>query len=142
MAASAAIFVLLPGMALAEVCDKGSIDFASHVPVLDQWLRSMPVGGLYREFFTPIVGITAAILFWLIISSGTRPTIAAIVWFLLLALLNAAGYLLIDLGNPYYQAAIAEGCVVNSPRLIFINLGFAFIAALLAWQRIRRQKMG
>lgn len=142
MAAPAAIFALLPSFALAEVCDKGSLNLASHVTILDQWLRSMPDGEQYRKFFTPEAWVTAAILIWLIFSNGTRPTITAIAWFLCLAVYQTVAYLSIDLADPYYQAAIREGCVENSPRHILSNLGFAVIAGLLTWQRLRRRKLG
>ncbi|MCB1445731.1 MAG: hypothetical protein KDJ87_08005 [Rhizobiaceae bacterium] len=139
MAAPAAIFILLPGLALAEVCDRGALNLADHVATLDQWLRSLPDGDQYRKFFTPEAWITGAILLWLIVGNGTRSTIAAIAWFLCLAIYHAFAYVSIDLADPYYQAAIREGCVEDSPRYILSNLGFATIAILLTLQRIRRR---
>ena len=139
MAAPAAIFILLPGLALAEVCDRDALNLADHVATLDQWLRSLPDGDQYRKFFTPEAWITGAILLWLIVGNGTRSTIAAIAWFLCLAIYHAFAYVSIDLADPYYQAAIREGCVEDSPRYILSNLGFATIAILLTLQRIRRR---
>ena len=141
MAAPAAIFVLLPGMALAEVCDKGSLNLADHVTALDQWLRSIDDGEQYRKFFTPDAWITGGILLWLIFSNGIRSTLVAAAWFLGLAAYHAFAYFSIDLMDPWYQAAIKEGCVEPTPRIILSNLGFAVIAGLLTWQRLRRQKM-
>lgn len=140
MAAPAAIFILLPGFAMAEVCDKGPLNLADHLPVLDRWLAGTGESAQFRKFFTPEALVTGAILIWLLVSSGIRATITAIVWFVCLALYHAFSYLSIDLADPYFQAAIKEGCVENSPRQILSNLGFAVIAALLTWQRIRRQR--
>jgi hypothetical protein len=140
MAAPAAIFVLLPGIALAAVCDKGSLNLADHVAALDQWLRSIDDGDQYRKFFTPDALITGGILVWLIFSNGIRSTLAAAVWFLGLAGYHAFAYFSIDLADPWYQAAIKEGCVEPTSRFILSNLGFAVIAGLLTWQRLRRQK--
>jgi hypothetical protein len=141
MAAPAAILILLPGIAMAEVCDKTAMNFVNYLPALDRWIMSMPDGAQIRKFFTPEALITGAILVWLIASNGTRSTITAIAWFLCLAIYHAFAYLSIDLADPYYQAAIAEGCVENSPRHILSNLGFAAIAGFLTWQRLRRQRM-
>ncbi|MBX9457471.1 MAG: hypothetical protein KL863_16475 [Rhizobium sp.] len=140
MAAPAAIFILLPGLAMAEVCDKGSLNLAEHLPILDQFLASTGDGAQLRKFFTPEALVTGAILIWLLTSSGTRATMTAIAWFVCLAIYHAVTYLSIDLADPYFQAAIKEGCVENSPRQILSNLGFAVIAALLTWQRIRRRR--
>ena len=140
MAAPAAILILLPGAAMAEVCDKGGLNFADYLPMLDRWIASLPDGDQIRKFFTPEAWITGAILIWLIASTGTRATITAIAWFLCLAIYHAVAYLSIDLADPFYQAAIREGCVENSPRQILSNLGFASLAALLTWQRIRRRE--
>ena len=142
MAAPAAILILLPGLAVAEVCDKGSLNLADHLPALDSLLKGQADGDQFRKFFTPESFITGAILIWLVLSNGTRATITAAAWFLCLAIYHAFGYLSIDLADPYYQAAIKEGCVENSPRHILSNLGFAVIAGLLTWQRLRRQKAG
>ena len=142
MAAPAAILILLPGIAMAEVCDKAGMNFANYVPALDRWIMSMPDGAQIRKFFTPEAWITGAILIWLIGSNGTRSTITAIAWFVCLAIYHAVAYLSIDLADPFYQAAIKEGCVENSPRHILSNLGFAAIAGFLTWQRMRRQKAG
>lgn len=142
MAAPAAILILLPGMALAEVCDKGSLNLADHLPVLDNLLKGQADGTQFRKFFTPESLVTAAILIWLVASNGTRATITATCWFLCLAVYHAFAYLSIDLADPYYQAAITEGCVENSPRHILSNFGFAVIAGMLTWQRIRRHKAG
>lgn len=142
MAAPAAILILLPSVALAEVCDKGSLNLANHLPMLDSLLKGQPDGDQFRKFFTPEALITGVVLIWLIASNGIRSTIAAMAWFLCLAIYQAFAYLSIDLADPYYQAAITEGCVENSPRHILSNLGFAVIAGLLTWQRIRRQKSG
>ena len=143
MAAPAAILILLPGMAMAAtVCDTGSLNLADHLPVLDNLLKGQPDGDQFRKFFTPESLITGAILIWLIASNGTRSTMTAIAWFLCLAAYHAFAYFSINLADSYYQAAIAEGCVENSPRHILSNLGFAAVAGLLTWQRIRRQKTG
>lgn len=142
MAALAAILALLPGIALAAVCDSSGLNFADHLPMLDSWLAAMPDGDQFRKFFTPESVITGAILIWLIASNSTLPTMTAIAWFLCLAVYSAFAYFSIDLADPYYQAAIQEGCVENSPRHIFSNLGFAVIGGLLTWQRLRRQKTG
>lgn len=139
MAAPAAILILLPGVAMAEVCDKAGLNFADYLPVLDRWISSTPDADQVRKFFTPEAWITGAILIWLVAGTGTRSTITAIAWFLCLAIYHAFAYLSIDLADPYYQAAIQEGCVENSPRHILSNLGFAVIGGLLTWQRIRRQ---
>lgn len=139
MAAPAAILILLPSVAMAEVCDKVGMNFADYLPALDRWIMSMPDGQQIRKFFTPESWITGAILIWLIAGTGTRSTITAIAWFLCLAVYHAFAYLSIDLADPFYQAAIKEGCIENSPRHILSNLGFAVIAGLLTWQRIRRQ---
>jgi hypothetical protein len=142
MAAPAAILIFLPGIAVAGVCDQDSLNFADHLPFLDNILKGQADGDQFRKFFTPESFITGAILIWLVASNGTRATITAMVWFLCLAIYSAFAYLSIDLADPYYQAAITEGCVENSPRHILSNLGFATIAALLTWQRLRRQKSG
>lgn len=142
MAAPAAILILLPGAAMAGVCDKVGVNFADYLPALDRLLASQPDGDQFRKFFTPESFITGAILIWLIASNGTRATITAIAWFLCLAIYQAVAYFSIDLADPFYQAAIKEGCVENSPRHILSNLGFATIGALLTWQRLRRQKTG
>jgi hypothetical protein len=142
MAAPAAILILLPGIALAGACSQGSLNLADHLPALDSLLKGQADGEQFRKFFTPESLVTGAILIWLILSSGTRSTMTAIAWFLCLALYHAFAYVSIDLADPYYQAAIREGCVENSPRHILSNLGFAVIAGLLTWQRLRRQKAG
>lgn len=141
MAAPAAILILLPGVAFAEVCDKAaSLNLANHLPALDAWLSGMQDGDQIRKFFTPEAWITGAILIWVIASgNSTRPTLVALGWFLLLAAWQAFTYLSIDLADPYYQAAITEGCVENSPRKVLSNIGFAVIAGMLTWQRIRRK---
>lgn len=141
MAAPAAILILLPTVAMAEVCDKagGPVNLLDYLPPLNQWVLSNPDGDQIRQFFTPASLITGAILIWLLVSSGTRATITAICWFLCLAIYHAVTYVSIDLADPFYQAAIREGCVENSPRHIFSNLGFAVIGGLLTWQRLRRQ---
>lgn len=141
MAAPAAILVLSPGIAMAEVCDK-AVNLSYYLPMLDSWLTSMSDGGQLRKFFTPESLVTAAILIWLIASNTARATIAAGIWFACVAIFHAFDYLSIDLADPYYQAAIKEGCVENSPRHILSNLGFAVIAGFLTWQRLRRQKTG
>ena len=141
MAAPAAILILLPGIAMAEVCDKGGMNFANYLPAVDRWIMSMPDGEQIRKFFTPEAWITGAILIWLIASNGTRSTITAIAWFLCLAIYHAFAYLSIDLADPFYQTAIKEGCIENSPRHILSNLGFAAIAGFLTWQRLRRQRI-
>ena len=142
MAAPAAILVLLPSLAMAGVCDTNSLNLADHLPMLDSLLKEQPDGEQFRKFFTPESFITGAILIWLIASNGTRSTMAAIAWFLCLAIYHAFAYLSIDLADPYYQAAIVAGCIENSPRHILSNLGFAVVAGLLTWQRLRRQKTG
>lgn len=142
MAAPAAILVLLPSLAMAGVCDAGSLNLADHLPVLDSLLKGQADGDQFRKFFTLDTLITGAILVWLIAGNSTRSTMTAIAWFLCLAIYHAFAYLSIDLADPYYQTAISEGCVENSPRYILSNLGFAVVAGLLTWQRIRRQKLG
>jgi hypothetical protein len=143
MAASAAIFTIMPSVAMAAVCSKGGLNFADYLPMLDRWIAAQgSEAEQIRQFFTPEACITGAILIWLVLTSSTRSTITAIAWFLCLAIYHAVGYLSIDLADPYYQAAIAEGCVENSPRKILSNFGFAVIAALLTYQRMRRQKSG
>jgi len=142
MAAPAAILVFLPGFAMAGVCDTGSLNLADHLPMLDSLLKGQPDGEQFRKFFTPESLITGALLVWLIASNGTRSTMTAIAWFLSLSAYHAFAYFSIDLASPYYQAAIAEGCVEHSPRHILSNLGFAAVAGLLTWQRIRRHKAG
>jgi hypothetical protein len=132
MAASAAIFTIMPSVAMAAVCSKGGLNFADYLPMLDRWIAAQgSEAEQIRQFFTPEACITGAILIWLVLTSSTR-----------LAIYHAVGYLSIDLADPYYQAAIAEGCVENSPRKILSNFGFAVIAALLTYQRMRRQKSG
>jgi hypothetical protein len=140
MAAPAAILVLLPGMAMAGVCDNATFNIANHIPALDSFLKGHAEGDQYRKFFTPESLITVGVLLWLIFSSSTRATKAAIAWFLALAAYSAYLWFSIDLTQPYYQAAIADGCVEPTPRHILSNLGFAVLAGLLTWQRIRRQK--
>ena len=147
MAAPAAILVLLPSMAMAaSVCEDlyytGSLNLADHLPVLDSLLKGQPDGDQFRKFFALDSLITGAILIWLIAGNSTRSTMTAIAWFLCLAIYHAFAYLSIDLGNPYYRTAISAGCVENSPRYILSNLGFAVVAGLLTWQRIRRQTSG
>jgi hypothetical protein len=144
MAAPAAILILLPSIAMAEVCNKGgeTINFLDYVPALNQWVLSNPDGDQIKQFFTPAAWITGALLVWLLLSDSIRPTLVAMCWFGCLALLAAFAYLSIDLADPYYLAAIKEGCVENSPRHILSNLGFAVIGGLLTWQRLRRQKVG
>lgn len=147
MAAPAAILVLLPGMAMAaSICEDlyytSSLNLADHLPVLDNLLKGQADGDQFRKFFTPESLITAALLIWLIASNGTRSTITAIAWFLCLAIYHALAYFSIDFNAPHYQEAITLGCIENSPRHILSNLGFAVVAGLLTWQRIRRQKLG
>jgi hypothetical protein len=142
MAAPAAILVLSPGLAMAAVCDTGSLNLADHLPMLDSLLKGQPDGDQFRKFFTLDSLITGAILVWLIAGNSTRSTMTAIAWFLCLAIYHAFSYFSIDLTNPHYQNAISEGCVENTPRYILTNLGFAAAAGLLTWQRIRRQTSG
>jgi hypothetical protein len=140
MAAPAAIFVLLPGLALAAACDGPSLNLADHVPALDLYLRGQADGEQFRKFFTPDSLITAMLLVWLIFSSGTRATLAAVAWFLALAAYSAYAYFTLDFGDSAIKAQIAAGCLEGTPRHILSNLGFAAIAGLLTWQRLRRQK--
>lgn len=142
MAAPAAILILLPGAAFAEVCDKATFNLASQIPALDTLLKGQADGDQFRKFFTPESMITAAILIWLIASNGARATITAMAWFLCLSLYHAIGWFSIDLADPFYKAAIAEGCVEPTPRHILSNLGFAVIAGFLTWQRLRLRKAG
>ena len=142
MAAPAAILILLPGVAAAEVCDKSTTFLASMFPALEQWVDASPQGEQLRQLLVPSTWVTAALLIWLIASNGTRATMIAATWFACLALYNALLYFSIDLSDPYYQVAIREGCVQNSPYRIFTNLAFAGVAVLLTWQRMRRQKLG
>jgi len=147
MAAPAAILVLLPSLAMAGVCEDlyyntASFNIADHLPMLDSLLKGQADGDQFRKFFTPESLITGAILIWLIASNGTRSTITAIAWFLCLAIYHAFAYFSIDLAAPHYQEAIRLGCIEHSPRHILSNLGFAAVAGLLTWQRIRRQKTG
>jgi hypothetical protein len=146
MAAPAAILVLVPGLAMAGACEDlyntASLNLADHLPMLDSLLKGQADGDQFRKFFTPESLITGAILIWLIASNGTRSTITAIAWFLCLAIYHAFAYFSIDLTAPHYQEAITLGCVEQSPRHILSNLGFAVVAALLTWQRIRREKTG
>lgn len=141
MAAPAAILIFLPGVAMAEVCDKGTF-LSDTFPAFEDWIRQDPARAQLRQLLNPSTWVTAALLIWLIVSNGTRATIAAMAWFVSLVIFHAVGYLSIDLADPYYQAAISEGCVENSPRRILSNLGFAVIAGLLTYQRMRRQKSG
>jgi hypothetical protein len=147
MAAPAAILVFLPGMAMAaSACDDlyytNSLNLADHLPVLDNLLKGQADGDQFRKFFTPESLVTGAILVWLIASNGTRSTFTAIAWFACLAVYHAFAYFSIDPAAPLYKEAIALGCVENSPRHILSNLGFAVVAGLLTWQRIRRQTSG
>lgn len=145
MAAPAAILVLLPSIALAaatacqDLKDTG-FNLADHVPALDTLLKGQADGDQFRKFFSAESLITGAILIWLIASNGTRSTITAIAWFLCLAIYHAFVYFSIDPTSSIYEEAIALGCFEYSPRHILSNLGFAVVAALLTWQRIRRQK--
>ncbi|MDB5552199.1 MAG: hypothetical protein JWL86_2183 [Rhizobium sp.] len=147
MAAPAAILVLLPGLAIAaSVCEDlhytSSLNLADHLPVLDSLLKGQPDGEQFRKFFTPESLITGAILIWLIASNGIRSTITAMAWFLCLAIYHAFAYFSVDPAAPLYKEAIALGCFEYSPRHILSNLGFAAVAGLLTWQRMRRRKSG
>lgn len=144
MAAPAAIFVLLPGVALAEVCDKNTppLNLLDYLPALNTWVLSNPDGEQIKMFFTPGSLITGAILVWLLFSSSIRPALVAVCWFALKALVAAVGYFTLDLSSAVVQASIAEGCIEGTPRHILSNLGFAVIAGLLTWQRLRQQKTG
>ena len=127
------------------VCDDlyhAGFNLADHIPMLDSLLKGQPDGDQFRKFFTPESLITGAILIWLIASNGTRSTIAAMAWFLCLAIYHTFAYLSVDPTTDFYKEAIALGCYEYSPRHILSNLGFAVIAGLLTWQRIRRQKLG
>lgn len=142
MAAPAAILILLPSVAAAEVCGKGGTFLTDMFPALGQWIETSPEKAQLQQILTPSTWITAAILIWLIASNTTRSTITAAAWFACLALYHAFLYFSIDLASPYYQAAIKEGCVENSPYRIFTNLAFAAVAVVLTWQRMKRQKTG
>ena len=146
MAAPAAILILFPGMAMAATaCNalgNSGFNLADQLPFLDSLLKDQPDGDQFRKFFTAESFVTAAILIWLIASNGTRATIAAICWFLCLAIYHAITYFSIDPNAPLYKDAIALGCLEYSQRHILSNFGFAVIAGLLTWQRIRRQAAG
>ena len=147
MAAPAAILILLPSLAVAaSVCDDldytSALNLADHLPMLDSLLKGQADGDQFRKFFTPEALVTGAILIWLIASNGTRSTITAIAWFLCLAIYHAFAYFSVDPAAPLYKEAITLGCFEYSPRHILSNLGFAVVAGLLTWQRIRRQKSG
>jgi hypothetical protein len=144
MAAPAAILILLPGIAMAataceELRQAGPFNFADHVPALDNLLKGQPDGDQFRKFFTPESFITGAILIWLIASNGIRATVTAICWFLSLSIYQAVLYFSVDPTVAPYKEAIALGCFEHSPRHILSNLGFAVVAGLLTWQRIRRR---
>jgi len=146
MAAPAAILILLPGLAMARTgCADlyyTGFNFADHVPMLDNLLKGQADGDQFRKFFTPESLITGAILIWLIASNGTRSTITAIAWFLCLAIYHALAYFSVDPTTDIFKEAIELGCIEHSPRHILSNLGFAVVAGLLTWQRLRRQKSG
>jgi hypothetical protein len=145
MAAPAAILVLLPGMAMAEVCDKGGDGpflLSDYVPVLKQLIESSPHKAQLEQAFTPASLVTAALLVWLLASNSVRPAIVALCWFGLTALLFTYGYFSIDMNDPFYKAAVSEGCMDPSPRRAYMAWLFTAMAIWLTWQRMRRQKTG
>jgi len=141
MAAPAAILILLPSVAMAAGNECVKSMAALSLP-LYQWIEAQPYGDQLHHLFIPSTWVTAAILIWLIAGNSTRSTVAAAIWFACLAAYHALVYLRIDPADPFYQEMIRGGCIENSPRHILSNLGFAMIAGLLTWQRIRRQKTG
>jgi hypothetical protein len=138
MAALAAILILLPGSAFAEVCDKGDIG-AMFLP-LSRWLASLPLDPRLQPLLLPANWVTAGLMAWIILGSSAKATMAAAVWFALRAGFAAVAYFSIDLGDLYDQAAIAEGCMQNSPYGMLVNLAFAAGALLLTLQRFHRQR--
>ena len=142
MAAPAAILLLVPGIAAAEVCDKAGMTIAGIFPTLDHWIEASPEREQFRQILVPSTWITVGILIWLIASNTAKSTLVAAAWFACLAIYHAVLYFSIDLASPYFQAAIKEGCVANSPYRIFTNMAFAAAALMLTWQRIRRPKAG
>jgi hypothetical protein len=141
MAASAAILILAPGTALAEVCDKGEIDFGvlEQFPALQEWINTSPYQAQMREILVPGNWITAALLIWLLVSNSVRPAVITLCWFGFMALVLTSGYLSIDLSDQFYQAAISEGCVDPSPRRALMVWLFVAMAGWLTWQRMKRQ---
>lgn len=138
MAALAAILILMPGLALAEVCDKARL-VAEIAPGLADWIAASPFKQQLELLLSPANWITAALVIWILASSGAPPTIVGAGWFALLACRHGVNYLLIDINDPYTKAAIAEGCVENSPYRALVNLAFMAGAVLLSIQRIRQQ---
>lgn len=139
MAALAAVLILMPGMALAEVCDKASL-VAEISPRLADWIAASPLKQQLELLLSPANWITAALMIWILASSGARSTIVGAGWFALLACSHGVSYLLIDINDPYTKAAIAEGCVENSPYRALVNLAFMAGAVLLSIQRIRQRE--
>ena len=145
MAAPAAILISLPGMAMAQAASSCGAIFMQttflgrNFPAIEHWLQASPDSEQWRTLLQPDSLVTGAILIWLIASSGTRATMAAIGWFLFLALYHAYVYLTADVTGELHMQAVALGCIEHSPRRVLTNLGFAAIAGILMWQRIRRQ---
>ena len=139
MAALAAILILTPGIAVAEVCDKGDL-LPEILPEFAQWVEASPLRKQLEFLLLPGNWITAALMIWIVSSGRPQSTIAGAAWFALLSALSAFGYFSIDLNEPYYQAAMREGCVENSPYRMLVNLAFSGAAVLLTLQRIQRQK--
>jgi hypothetical protein len=147
MAALAAILILFPGYAFAEVCDKGDFrgdfwgDFwANTYPPLRDWISASPLKAQLEFALSPSNWVTALVVIWMISSSGPRATIIGACWFAALGCFHALGYFLVDLGDPSYRAALSEGCVVNSPYRTIVNFAFSAAAVFLTVQRIDRRK--
>jgi hypothetical protein len=142
MAALAAIFLMVPGMAHAAACQDVGWSLAHTFPTLGQWVDASPAREQLQPILEPATWITGAILIWLLAGNSTRSTIVAACWFVLLAILAGVRYLEVDWSSPVTQRDIAEGCIDASPHRILVNLAFAAIAVVLTVQRLRKRSAG
>lgn len=145
MAAPAAILILLPSVAMAEVCDKGGFiqdTLSSVFPGLTQWVESSPQRAQLEKLFQPETWVIGTLLIWLLASNRALPAVIAACFFAVTTIVAGASYLMIDMGAPYYKAALAEGCLDPTPRPVYMGLLFTVMAVWLTMQRLKRRKAG
>lgn len=141
MAATAAILLLLPSVAMAEVCDKGGViqdTLSSLFPGLDQWVEASPQRAQLEKLFQPETWVIGALLIWLLASNRVLPAVIAACFFAVTTIVAGTNYLMIDMSEPYYKAALAEGCLDPTPRPVYMGLLFTAMAVWLTMQRLKR----
>jgi hypothetical protein len=134
MAAFAAIFVCLPELAFAEVCDKGDL-FSEVFPSLGIWKEASPYKAVLQELLLPGNWIIVGLVLWSLLRKALLPAKILVGYLALALLLSIFEYSLIDMSEPYYQGAVLEGCVLNSPMMLNRPLVMLILALFfLRWQ--------